>query len=114
MKVIYIIGPFRGSHSWDVETNVRVAEGMALAVLRLGVAVVCMHSMCRYFTGAVPDETWMKGDLEILRRCDAAITVMGWEGSEFSMTEVLECKKGNVRLFHSLRDLMIWLRGDDA
>ena len=60
------------------------------------------------------DSGTMKARFLVTETRDTTITVMGWEGSEFSMTEVLECKKGNVRLFHSLRDLMIWLRGDDA
>lgn len=114
MKVVYVIGPFRAENSWEVEQNIRVAEGMALEVLKLGAAVICPHTMCRFYQGAAPDELWLKADLRLLIGCDAAITVGAWMRSSGSREEVKACTGLPIPVFHNLHDLKVWLRGDDA
>ncbi|KKN65780.1 hypothetical protein LCGC14_0478250 [marine sediment metagenome] len=110
MKVIYIIGPFRAENTWEVEQNIRIAEGMALAVWRLGAVPICMHSMNRFFMGTMLEEIFLRGDLEILNRCaDAAITVGLWMGSSGSRAEHNKCRELNLPIFGNLSDLKIWL-----
>ena len=81
MKVAYIAGPYRGKTESDVVANIRHAEKYAIKYWRLGYAVICPHLNTQLFGGLAPDEVWLKGDLELLRRCDAIVMIPGWEES---------------------------------
>jgi hypothetical protein len=87
MKIVFVVGPFRGKNAWEIEQNIRRAEAAALQIWRAGIAVICPHTNTRFFQGAAPDDLWLAGDLEILRRCDAVFCLPGWDGSEGSIGE---------------------------
>ena len=70
-KLIYVAGPFRAPNSWEMEQNIRRAEALALEVWKLGLPAICPHANTRFYQGAAPDEVWLEGDIEIMRRCDA-------------------------------------------
>lgn len=110
MPVVYIAGPFRGPSAWDVESNIRRAETLALEVWRLGAAAICPHTNTRFFQGAAPDEVWLKGDLEILRRCDAVLMTPDWEKSSGAQAERDDAEEHGISVFHSLDSLAAWLR----
>ena len=82
MKVVFICGALRANSAWDMEQNIRKAEELSLALWRLGYAVICPHTNTRFFQGATDDEIWLRGYIEILKRCDAIALVDGWERSE--------------------------------
>ncbi|HXJ56945.1 MAG TPA: DUF1937 family protein [Verrucomicrobiae bacterium] len=88
MTVVYVAGPFRGPTPWDVECNIRRAEALALEVWRLGAVALSPHCNTRHFDKAAPDDIWLKGDLELLRRCDAMIVTPDWERSSGARAEV--------------------------
>jgi nucleoside 2-deoxyribosyltransferase len=112
MKVIYVAGPFRAATRWEVEQNVRRAEELALRVWQLGAVGLCVHSMCRFFEGEAPDETWLDGDLEVLRRCDAVIVARNWSRSTGTRAE-LEIAHGlNKPIFYDLDKLTLWLESE--
>lgn len=87
MKVVYVAGPFRGPNSWVIENNIRRAESLALDVWRAGAAALCPHANTRFFQGAAPDEVWLDGDLEMLRRCDAILMTKDWQRSSGATKE---------------------------
>ena len=99
MKVVYICGPFRAENAWEVEQNIRRAEETALAAWRTGDAVICPHTNTRFFDGAAPDNIWLDGDMEILRRCDRVILVDGWMTSQGSLAEVEEAHRHGIPVF---------------
>lgn len=105
MKVIYVAGPFRGKDSWEMECNIRRAETLALEVWRLGAAALCPHINTRFFQHTLPDEVWMDGDLEMLRRCDAVLVTPDWERSAGAKTEVAEAKAKKIPVFETLEGL---------
>jgi len=105
MKLIYVAGPFRASNAWAIEQNIRRAEELALEVWRAGFACVCPHSNTIFYQGVLPNETWLLGDLEIVRRCDGVILAPGWEHSEGSRGEILEAQKNNIPVFHHILEL---------
>lgn len=112
MKVVYIAGPFRGADSWEVEQNIRRAEALALEIWRLGFAVICPHANTRFFQGAAPDNVWLDGDLEILRRCDALVTTHDWSRSSGARDEVREAKDRGIPVFDNSTKLAKWAARD--
>ncbi|OFV81968.1 MAG: hypothetical protein A2Y78_00085 [Acidobacteria bacterium RBG_13_68_16] len=99
MIVVYIAGPFRGPNSWEIESNIRRAETLALEVWRAGAAVLCPHTNTRYFQGAAPDEVWLDGDLEMLRRCDAVLLTADWQRSSGARAERAEAIRVGIPVY---------------
>jgi hypothetical protein len=117
MKVVYIIGPFRGKSNWDVQQNVRRAEAMALEVARLGAMPLCPHKNTENFDGLLTGEFWLEGTKELLRRCDAAIVLPGWPASAGSVGEIEEAAVRGIFIANNLDELRGWLeakRREDA
>jgi hypothetical protein len=97
--VAYIAGPFRGPTAWDIETNCRRVEGVALEVSRLGAMPLPPHLLSRFFHGQGPDAFWLEGTMEILRRSDALVLVEGWERSEGAKAEAEEAARRMIPVF---------------
>ncbi len=109
MKVVYIAGPFRGPTAWDIERNVRRAEELAFEVFKLGAMPLTPHANTRFFHGQGPDAFWLDGTLELLRRCDALITVDDWARSSGARGEVSDASARGIPVFHNVPDLAAWL-----
>ena len=86
MNVIYIAGPYRSDTEWGLEKNIRHAEDAAVKLWKEGFAVICPHKNTAHFGGICDDKVWIKGDIEIMTRCDAVYILKGWEKS-FGATE---------------------------
>lgn len=112
MKVIYVAGPFRGANHWQIAENIRRAERLALEVWRMGAAAICPHANTAHFQGAAPDEVWLEGNLELLRRCDAMVVTEGWQKSEGTKAEIFKANQWSKPVFMSARSLLAWLKHD--
>lgn len=110
MRVVYVAGPFRGADSWIMENNIRRAEALALEVWRLGAACICPHTNTRFYQGAAPDDVWLDGDLEILKRCDAVLLTPDWALSSGARAERDFASRKSIPIFHRLDTLATWLR----
>lgn len=113
MKIVYVIGPFRGKTPWDVHQNVSNAEKLGFKVAQAGAMPLIPHKNTEHFDGLLTDDFWIEGTKELLRRCDAAITVsaidIDWTCSAGSRGEVLEFERLGRPVFHSILDLQDWL-----
>jgi hypothetical protein len=109
MKHIYIAGPYRGEDSWQVEQNIRVAEGLGFLVAEEGAVPVIPHTMYRHFNGTLGDDFWLRATLSLLKRCDAMLLCPGWRNSEGS---IAEHENFDGPQFESLVDLKEWLRSN--
>jgi nucleoside 2-deoxyribosyltransferase len=114
MKVIYTAGPFRGKDHFVIAENIRKAERLALAVWNLGAAALCPHANTAHFQDAAPDQVWLDGDLELLRRCDAMITTDDWLRSTGAKAEVEYAHAHGIPVFHSIDGLAEWLEVSDG
>ena len=110
MKVIYIAGKYRGKSEWEVTQNIRKAEELAIFVWKNGGAAICPHKNTAYFGGICPDETWLKGDLEIIKRCDAVYALPYWIDSEGAKSEIEFSLKNGIVVFDDEEDLLEYLR----
>lgn len=109
MKVVYIAGPFRGPSHWAIAENIRNAERLALEVWRLGAAAICPHANTAHFQDAAPDDVWLKGDLELLNRCDAIIMTEDWQESSGATAERHFAISKSIPVFYRTADLAWWL-----
>ncbi len=103
--LVYIAGPFRAATPWGVESNVRIAEIVALEIAKLGHIPVCVHSMYRHFDKSLPDEFWLEATIEILRACDAICMVGDWKKSVGAQAELDEAKRLEKLWFHHWTDI---------
>src|SRR5512143_3243137 len=104
-KVIYVAGKYRGPHAWAIENNIRRAEELALEVWAMGAVALCPHANTRFYQGALPDEVWLEGDLELLRRCDVILMVPGWQESQGAMVEKKSAEQFGLHVFTSTEQL---------
>jgi len=111
MIVVYVAGPFRPkeeNNCWEMEQNIRRAEALALEGWQKGYAVVCPHANTRFYQGSADDDVWLKGDLEILSRCDCLLAVEGWENSSGTITEINWAFHHDYPVFYSWEELDKW------
>ena len=81
MKIVYISGPYRAKTVWGVKQDIRHAEEYAVKYWKLGYAVICPHMNTAHLDGVVSEDFFLKGDLEILVRCDICVMIPGWQTS---------------------------------
>lgn len=105
-KLIYVAGPFRGPSAYSIHQNVNHAEMWAYALWDAGFAVICPHLNTAHFDKSLPDETFLRGDLTILRRCDAVFLVPGWEKSQGAKSEAAEARKAGIPVYTSVFELL--------
>lgn len=86
-RVLFVAGPFRAADAWSIFDNLHGAAEVALALWRMGAAVICPHLNTAPFQGAAPDHVWLDGDLTLLERCDALVLAPGWSRSEGARNE---------------------------
>jgi hypothetical protein len=109
MKVVFIAGPYRAASEWQVLANIRRAECLALDVWRLGVCALCPHKNTAHFGGAAPDDVWLEGAKELVRRSDAVICTLDWEESQGAQGEVSLARSLKIPVFFDMESLQAWL-----
>ncbi len=90
MKVAYVIGPYRGQTHNEVAENIAAARDVAAHLWSLGYAALCPHLNSAFMSGVAPEQTFLDGTLEMLRRCDLVVMVRGWTDSMGSVYEFEE------------------------
>jgi hypothetical protein len=99
MKLAYVAGPYRAASESGVVSNIRAAEAVAIELWKAGYAVICPHKNTALFGGLMPDDTWLQGDLVMLKRCDLVVLVPGWYKSEGTRQEVLTARDTNIPVY---------------
>lgn len=103
MKLAYTAGQYRNPELYGVVTNIRRAELVAIELWRLGIPTICPHKNTALLDGSLypgDSDVWLKGDLEMLRRCDCVVMIPGWEQSEGAKAEKEFAVEHNIPIFY--------------
>lgn len=108
MDIAYVGGPYRANSIHAIGCNIRAAEAVAVELWRMGWAVICPHLNSAFLDGAVPDEAFLAGDLEIMTRCDALVLIEGWRDSQGARAERDHAYRLGIPVYywHLHRDLL--------
>lgn len=87
MKVVFISGPYRAPDMYGIHKNIMAARKAAIELWKQGYAVICPHMNTAHFDGILPDETWLNGDIEIMKKCDAIYFLKTWRQSAGAKAE---------------------------
>lgn len=104
MKILYVAGPFRAATPWGIEQNVRTAEAAALKLWQANIVALCPHLLTRFFQYSCPDQAFVDGTLDLMRRCDAVLVVGDWEQSEGTRGEVAEARQRGLPIYFSVEE----------
>lgn len=105
MQVAYIAGPYRAATVHGMHRNIDKAAEVALKYWKLGYAVICPHKNTAFFDGECPDNVWLNGDLELLRRSDVVVMVPGWENSMGAREEHSEAQEAGIPIIYDTGEL---------
>ena len=100
MKIVYIAGAYRSK--WGLlgrAWNISRARKIAKLLWGMGFAVVCPHSNSAFMDRAATDRTFLTGDLEILKRCDAIVLMPGFAKSQGAVEEYFCAQRHDVQKF---------------
>jgi len=110
MKLLYIIGPYRGTATSTRDQNIKAAEEQSLWWVdtqrfwdaRDNYFPVTPHLVTARFDNKLPDvpeEYWLEGTMELLRRCDAVYVMPRWRESAGSRAEIKEALRLGKEFF---------------
>ena len=113
MPIVYIsgryrswikIGKFKIKNPIGIAWNIWKARQASIKLWNQGYTVICPHMNTAHFDGLVKDDTFMQGDLEIIRRLrikrDCIYMMKGWRQSEGAMKELALAKKRRLRIIY--------------
>ena len=86
-------GPYRATSEWQLERHIQAARDAALRLWVDGWAVITPHMNTAHLGGACPDDVWLSGYLEIMRRCDAVYMLENWQQSRGARAELDEATR---------------------
>ncbi len=113
MKLVYVSGPYRNGTVSGIVANIRRAEAVAVEVWRAGAACICPHLNTALLDGLCPDNVWLDGDLEMVRRCDAILMVDGWENSVGATAERKRALELSIPVFYNLSEFRDWMENSE-
>jgi hypothetical protein len=93
MKLVFISGPYRAKTGYLRQLNIDEARKHSIHLWQMGFACICPHMNTANFDGLAPDEVWLEGDIEMLRRCDMIYLLPNWEQSEGTRAEWAEAQR---------------------
>lgn len=115
--VIYLAGPYRGKSKIKIinwfqrQINIHRAREAAKRLWAAGFTVLCPHLNTANFDGIAPDEVFLNGTLELMRRCDAMVLLPNWEKSSGTKAEVEEMRKLNKQIHCCINHFLLDEKG---
>ena len=95
--IAYIAGPYRAKTIFGIIRNILKARKVAKEFWAKGYTVICPH-MNSALMKHLPEEVFMEGDLEILKKSDVLVVMKGWQKSEGTKREIDFAKKHGIAI----------------
>ena len=102
IKLAYVAGPYRGRTHNDIAENITAARTVAVRLWGLGYAVICPHLNSAFMSGVAPEDVFLNGGLEMVRRSDLVVLVDGWAGSQGTAREIEEARAYGIPIFSEI------------
>ncbi len=109
MRIVFLSGKFRAPKPYGIELNCRAAEDVSLEISKIGAVALAPHLLSRHFQGSLPDQFWIDGAIELMKRCDAVFMIPGWENSSGSIAERQIALDRGMPVFEDYMRLQEWL-----
>lgn len=92
IPLAYVIGPYRDKTVRSIVRNIREAESLGIEVMQHGIFPYIPHKNTALLDGTAPDEFFLEGNLEMIRRgmFDLAVVGRGYNNSKGSLGEIQE------------------------
>jgi len=100
MKVIYIAGAYRSNSINGIYDNIQKARKASLLFWKRGYAVICPHMNTAMMDGACPDDVWLNGYIELLKRSDVVVMLKNWERSAGAIKEHAIAQQYNKEIIY--------------
>jgi hypothetical protein len=99
-EVAYIAGPYRATTPHGIVQNIHRAEQYAKKYWRLGYVVICPHKNSGLLDGVLPDESWLEGAKELLRRSDLLVIMPEYQESNGTLLEIKLAQELNMQIIY--------------
>ncbi len=86
-KVIYVAGAYSSEDSATVWNNIMDAREAGILIWSLGAVAIVPHLNTMFYPSEIPYMEYMRGDFEIIRRCDAIYMLHNYEFSTGALAE---------------------------
>lgn len=101
--LVYVAGPITPKGERTLEENLLQGKNIAFELWHSGFAVISPHAntdlpLTWSDDGDVID--WLKGDFEMIARCDAIVVCPGWEASEGTNQEIKFATQRNIPIYY--------------
>ena len=101
-KLLYVAGPYSG----DIKANIARAEEVSIGLIRKGFHVFTPHKNMagyeQYESDGIGYRTWLRMDLDLLRRCDAIYIMLNSERSVGVQEELKFARKKGIPVIHEI------------
>lgn len=99
--LVYVSGKYSAPTHDEVQANIDAAAVIAKELWQKGHAVICPHLNTAHFEiPGVTYEDYIKGDLNMVRRCDAMVMVPGWKDSRGACEERAYAEQLGIPIYH--------------
>lgn len=114
MKVVYLASPYSADTDWHKYNNIQNAHLSAKYVWQNGMACISPVSNSAWMGGEIKEKTFLDGDIEILKRCDAIFMSGDWRHSKGCLGEMEYAADNCIPIFTTLNELVRWANGKES
>ena len=110
-KIIDVSGAYSGNSYPEISTNIQEAREFSIKIWELGAIALCPHLNTSHFEidCKCGYEDFMRGDFEIIKRCDGIHMLPNWHHSRGAIREHTFAEGLPIPIFYNLSDLEKWL-----
>lgn len=100
--IAFVVGPYRDSRGPNyIRENIERAREVAVELWKMGFVVLCPHMNTALMDGICPDEVFLEGGKELLRRAaDFVVVLPGWRDSIGSVGELVAAQLAGIDVFN--------------